>query len=763
MRTPWNARRLVFEFAFAVCALMSVATADARAQAQLADMPSVGTAMAERVPVGLPPAKRFLHASVKAAPDLKCRLHAKGSPPSTGIPVFTDDDGYARFMAVRASAADAPQSLSCTDAAGKASAYAVDLKSDEVFANRPLDIAKERGVDRPALAGDPMKFTQAELSQKGYGLRPNPTDPAYHSWLESATRPGRMLYRKGTDTHHHTVTSATAPPWIGSVMTGAAPYTSITSTFEVPTAIPGADGTTFTEASLWPGLGGYGTGSGLIQAGVTLVTTPTTAAYLTWREYCCGDGDSNGYGGAFVPAPGDKILAQAWYCDAQGQVSLGGGYGCTFLYNFRSGAVFSCTAPKGTAGSSPCWSVKALPLCSVEPNAPNCMTVGTSAEFILENQSGQLTPPTDQFPKFRPAIVMTGMATNATGISTTNTDPNTVVLADYAHAPPHISVALSTLGDTTFAADTIWMDNWTRKAGAPAAAGELKTMVYGEQQHVFYRATDGSIRHLFWAPDAPANTIWTDNWTQKAGAPAAAGDPATMVYGNQQHVFYRATDGSIQHLFWAPDAPANTIWMDNWTRKSGAPGAAGDPATMVSGNQQHVFYRATDGSIRHLFWAPGAPANTIWTDNWTQKAGAPGAAGDPTTMVYGNQQHVFYRATDASIRHLFWGPEAPANTIWSDNWTQKAGAPADAGDPATMVYGNQQHVFYRATNGSIRHLFWAPDAPANTIWSDDWTLKAGAPPAAGDPATMAYRGQQHVFYRDGDGSILHLFWSEPSK
>jgi hypothetical protein len=269
-------------------------------------------------------------------------------------------------------------------------------------------------------------------------------------------------------------------------------------------------------------------------------------------------------------------------------------------------------------------------------------------------------------------------------------------------------------------------DNWTQKAGIPpAAAGAPATLIYGDQQHVFYRAHDGTIRHLFWGPDAPQNTVWADNWSQKAhNPPAAAGDPATMVYGNQQHVFYRAADGTIRHLFWAPDAPPNTVWADNWTQKAhNPPAAAGDPATMVYGNQQHVFYRATDGTIRHLFWAPDAPANTVWADNWSQKGGnPPAAAGDPATMVYGNQQHVFYRATDGTIRHLFWGPDAPANSVWADNWTQKANnPPAAAGDPATMVYGNQQHVFYRATDGTIRHLFWGPDAPANTVWADDWT------------------------------------------
>ena len=100
-----------------------------------------------------------------------------------------------------------------------------------------------------------------------------------------------------------------------------------------------------------------------------------------------------------------------------------------------------------------------------------------------------------------------------------------------------------------------------------------------------------------------------------------------------------------------------------------APNATGNPASMVSSHQQHIFYRAGDGSMQHIFWTDYEPPGQLRHDNWTQKAEAPAAAGDPATMVYGNQQHVFYRATDGSIRHLFWGPDAPANTIWTDDWT----------------------------------------------------------------------------------------------
>ena len=395
----------------------------------------------------------FLPASVKAAPDLRCTLHPPGSPVA-GIPVFTDADGYARFHAVRQPPGSAAErlTLSCTDPAGGAVSYPVDLNANETFADRPLDIASEPGIDRPALTGDPMSRTQAELSRDGYGLRPDPAaSPAlYAAWLEAAKKPGRTLLAKRPDKNVHAVTTQSSPFWIGSVLTGSAPYVSVSSTFQVPAAIPGAFGTTSTVASVWPGLGGFGTGSGLIQAGISISTTPTAASYSTWREYCCGDGDSNGYSGAFTPSPGDKILAQAWYCDANGQANVNGGFGCSYLYDFRSGAVFSCTSPKGSPSNPPCWSVKALPQCSVSPSVPNCMTMGPAAEFIIENQSPQLTPPTDQFPPFAPSIVATYVAVSATGkVTTVVDDPAVVLLKDYPHNPPPVLVTL-TGGDTVF-------------------------------------------------------------------------------------------------------------------------------------------------------------------------------------------------------------------------------------------------------------------------------------------------------------------------
>ena len=49
--------------------------------------------------------------------------------------------------------------------------------------------------------------------------------------------------------------------------------------------------------------------------------------------------------------------------------------------------------------------------------------------------------------------------------------------------------------------------------------------------------------------------------------------------------------------------------------------AAGNPFTMVTSGQQHVFYRGTDGNIHHILW--NERINDFYHDDWTQRTGAP--------------------------------------------------------------------------------------------------------------------------------------------
>jgi hypothetical protein len=292
-------------------------------------------------------------------------------------------------------------------------------------------------------------------------------------------------------------------------------------------------------------------------------------------------------------------------------------------------------------------------------------------------------------------------------------------------------------------------------------------MVWPNQQHVFYRGSDGEINHIFW--DGPTSHHYFDRWrpnAQVVQAPPAEGDPVTMVAANQQHIFYRGAQGAINHIFW--DAPTNHLYFDQWQpnpQVGHAPPAAGDPATMVWPNQQHIFYRGVQGAINHIFW--DASTNHLHFDQWQpneQVGHAPPASGDPATMVWPTQQHIFYRGRNGEINHIFW--DAPTNRLYFDQWQPNPQVPhalPAVGDPVTMVWPNQQHIFYRGRNGEINHIFW--DAPTNRLYSDLWQPNAqvpDAPPAADDPATLVTPMQQHVFYRGLDGAINHIFWDAPT-
>jgi hypothetical protein len=426
--------------------------------------------------------KSYEPASVLAFPGLHCKLYPTGSEPSSGVEVFTDNDSYARFHAVRAAAGDAVQQLTldCTDSEENTSSYSVDLTSDDTFAPRPVNLANEPGIDRPALQGDPLSYTQTQLIQAGYGLRPDPNDAAAYSvWLASASRPGRFLAAKRPDPHPQGVTKTTANPWSGSALTGSPNYVSITGNFNVPQGLPGGDSTTTTEIAIWDGLGGDGTGSGLIQTGVSLQTTPTVAAYGSWREYCCGAGhNSNGYGGAFTPNPGDEILAQSWYCDSSGNVDLNGGYGCTFLKDLTTNAILNCVSPTG----SPCWSATALPSCKASPGTPNCETRGLAAEFIIENQSPQVSSTSTAFTDFTPKVTMTGAAESSKTagkagkfLQTISSDPKVALLGDFTNTTTHMQVTLGKTDQTYFSVVAVVPP--TAPKGVKATAGNAKATV----------------------------------------------------------------------------------------------------------------------------------------------------------------------------------------------------------------------------------------------------------------------------------------------
>jgi hypothetical protein len=434
-------------FRILLIGLWSAQPVDARAQATELDDSSFHRE----------PSTSIARATVHARPGLVCTLHSANQKKESGLSVVTDDDGYARFYALRVPVdnPDRKQLLSCEDAKGRRFTYSADLSTDEPFRPHLIDLKREPGRDRPALQGDSMAVSQVELVARGYGLRPDPAyEPAgYAGWLLAASQTARMLEIKRVSRVKAGPTTILTPFWTGSILTGAPNYVSVQSYMNVPTGIPGGDGTSSTWISTWNGLGGLNGGFGIIQSGSGVETNPVAAAYFSWREYCCNDPNGTTYQGSFTPDPDDVLFVQNWYCDADGTPDVTGEYGCSFVQDLNSGALLNCT----TSQSSPCAAARGLPLCATQPNAPNCMSPGTSAEFVIEFASNQLTPPTPDFPDLASTVTMQGFTTSAghggnTGrfYENVSTDPSVFIMGDFTNGVTRMNISLGSKDTTCF-------------------------------------------------------------------------------------------------------------------------------------------------------------------------------------------------------------------------------------------------------------------------------------------------------------------------
>jgi hypothetical protein len=231
-----------------------------------------------------------------------------------------------------------------------------------------------------------------------------------------------------------------------------------------------------------------------------------------------------------------------------------------------------------------------------------------------------------------------------------------------------------------------------------------------------------------------------EQWTGPGSLTAAQtetqtimGNPATMVFNNQQHIFYRTNGGSIWHVYLDPGSGMHT---EQWTgpgsmtaAQTGTQVAEGDPVAMVTPRvldftwapwQQHIFYRVA-GSIWHVYWDS---VSGMHAEQWTgpgsmteARTGTQVAVGDPVTMVtqpdsrFGGmgvlkqQQYIFYHADDVNIWHVYWDSESGMH---AEQWTgsgsltaAQTGTQTAVGDPAAILGNYQQHIFYRADDSNI--------------------------------------------------------------
>ena len=230
--------------------------------------------------------------------------------------------------------------------------------------------------------------------------------------------------------------------------------------------------------------------------------------------------------------------------------------------------------------------------------------VRQAAEFILENQSPQLTPPTDQFPRFSP-FSMQGYARTNNGTVTVGSDPTVFLLADFPHARPHVTVTLSpVIATTNFSADP-----WSGFTVAPAGSAGLNSHIASvsrkpDTMEVFSNRANGSVQDAYWYDGMPA-------WKRFEIAPGQSAAPASGIAAvarvpNSMQIFWIAPNGSVQDAYWYEGMPA-------WKRQELAPpGSAATTSTIAAvsriPNNLEIFWTAPNGSVHDAYWYEGMPA-----------------------------------------------------------------------------------------------------------------------------------------------------------
>ena len=280
---------------------------------------------------------QFEPASVAVPADSNCILQPEGNQEptsrSTSMRMWMVRSAFSRC--VQAAQQRQRLTLECTDANAQAKTYSVDLRSEETFKPRPFDGSRTSLAVRPALTGDPRRFTQEELLSAGYGLRPDPTQnpDAYQRWLAAASVPvyklrsdqtlvwfpiSRQAYLERSVDRPESVTKKPSVGWTGAVLYGSfqkkataaetISYWSSSATLVIPKLTPGPTA----AATIWNGL------DNVFQAIVDVTTTPTVAYFgIHHQTFDKHSGHTDNAGTRFTPRTGDHISIEEWYCNAR--------------------------------------------------------------------------------------------------------------------------------------------------------------------------------------------------------------------------------------------------------------------------------------------------------------------------------------------------------------------------------------------------------------------------------------------------------------
>lgn len=523
--------------------------------------------------------------------------------------------------------------------------------------------------------------------------------------------------------------------WTGAILGGsydpsqAQGYALNEATFNVPALVPGAFDSGSTIMSIWTGL------DNVWQAIVFVQASPTVAStWIQTQPHITVSADSSPNAGAnpaFVPNLNDSIFAQEWYCDAQGNVDLNGGYACSFIEDMQTGDGWSCVLADAPDGE--CASYKLDP----------ADTVGTQAEFIVENDSPQASVSTDLWPDFS-LVSMTGSAevmkngTTLVGWSSPATDSNVTLAEDW---PP---TNLPYLSQEIVHVQTDGSLDWKIAEPQPAIGVHASGETAGETD-VVYQDTDHSLVYLA----APAGSGWTKTTIAPSGTTFSA--PAVFVRDDGSDEVDIAAEGLNHSIDFYSSRPGAA-----WTHTVvAAPGTAySAPALYVRSNGEVDM--AFEGSGHTLQYAH-LPLGGNWQT--TPISGAGTAFSAPSLQVReGSNVEVDVAVQGPGFSLLYYAGTPAAG--WTSSQVQGANTTYSA--PSLIVRRdgtNRIDIAAQGAGQTLHDYFSAPDGAPGVRWAD--ALVAGSTTTVGAPSLFVDAAGNAMIAAEGPRNGLLFYSSAP--
>jgi hypothetical protein len=502
--------------------------------------------------------------------------------------------------------------------------------------------------------------------------------------------------------------------WTGAVLSGSyAPsqkqgYALNEATFNVPALVPGGFDSGPTVMSIWTGL------DNVWQAIVFVQASPTVAS--TWIEtqpHLSVAADSSPNAGAnptFVPNLNDTVYAQEWYCDAQGNVDLNGGYACSFIEDMQTGDGWSCVSADAPNGECASYKLGASD------------AVGTQAEFIVENDSPQASVSSDLWPDFS-RVAMKGSAeimTNGTtfvGWSSPITDGAVTLAEDWPPTNlPYLAQEIVNIAEDGSL-------NWQIAQPQPAIAVHPS----GETD-VVYQDTDHSLVYMA----EPAGSGWTPTTIAPSGTTFSA--PAIFVRTDGSDEVDIAVEGANHSLDFYSTKPGQT-----WTQTVIAPAEAvySAPAIYVrASGEVDVAFEGPNNTLQYAYLQPGG----AWETTPIAPSGTTFSAPSMQVRDWDNQE-VDVAAQGPSFSLVYY-----AGTP-SRGWTtsQVQGQNTTYSAPSLYVRrdgSNRIDVAAQGSGQTLHDYFSAPNGAPTLLWDD--ALVAGNSTTVGAP----------TLFVDGNGNAM---------